>query len=170
MDLRFPTGRFTVDPEITAEKRLARIAVIGSFPAELRQALAALPAERLDTPYRPGGWTARQVVHHVADSHMNAYIRFRLVLTEDTPPLKPYAENLWAELSDARTEDPSVSVRILEGVHQRLHALLARLEPDDFARAGRHPQNGDVTVDWLLQMYAWHGRHHIGHLNLVAAG
>jgi len=168
MDLRYPTGRFTYDPHVTPEKRAAWVAAIGRFPEELTAALARLPAGRLDTPYREGGWTARQVVHHVADSHMNAYVRFRLALTEDEPTLKPYAEDRWAELVDARTEDPAVSAGILQGVHRRWHALLASLEPSDFARTARHPEHGAITVDWLLQLYAWHGRHHIGHLGLVA--
>lgn len=170
MDPRYPTGPFTLDPDVTPEKRQGWIGAIGTFPVELHQALAALPADRLDTTYRTGGWTARQVVHHLADSHMNAYIRFRLVLTEDTPPLKPYEEQRWAELRDARTEDPSVSVGLLEGVHRRLHGLLTGLETRDFARTGHHPQHGAVTLDWLLQMYAWHGRHHLGHLRIVAGG
>jgi hypothetical protein len=168
MDPRYPTGPFTYDPEITPEKRAQWIAAIGSFPTELKAALAALPAGELDTPYRDGGWTARQVVHHVADSHINAYVRFRLALTEAEPMVKPYEESRWAELVDARTEDPAVSVGILDGLHRRWHGLLRSLGPDDFARTARHPQHGPITVDWLLQMYAWHGRHHIGHINIVS--
>jgi hypothetical protein len=136
----------------------------------MRAAAAALPTTRLDTPYREGGWTARQVIHHVADSHMNAYIRFKLTLTEDTPPLKPYEESRWAELPDGKTEDPAISLSILDGVHHRLHRVLTTLGPADFARAAHHPEHGAVTLDWLLQLYAWHGRHHIGHLKLVAEG
>ena len=167
MDPRYPTGRFTYDPEITPEKRAARVAAIGSLPTELREALAAIPGDRLDTPYRDGGWTGRQVVHHLADSHINAYIRFRLALTESGPVVKPYEESVWAELLDAKTEPPSVSVAILEGLHRRLHVLLSSLGPDDFARTANHPAHGPITVDWLLQMYAWHGRHHVGHLRLI---
>jgi hypothetical protein len=170
MDLRYPTGRFTFDSSATAEKRAAWIATIGSFPAELREALAALPASKLDTPYREGGWTARQVVHHVADSHMNAYVRFKLALTEPDPLIKTYQEGEWARLVDARTEDPGVSVGILDGVHRRLHAVLESLAPADFTRPARHPDVGAVSIDWLLQLYAWHGRHHIGHLHIVARG
>ena len=129
---------------------------------------ASLTEEELDTrvPATPA-WTARQVVHHVADSHMNAYIRFKLTLTEDTPPLKPYEEQLWAELIDGKSGDPAISLGILDGVHHRLHRLLTTLGPADFARTAHHPQHGPVTLDWLLQLYAWHGRHHIGHLELV---
>ncbi len=167
MDPRYPPGRFAYDPDITPEKRAAWTAAIGAFPAELKEALAALPPAGLDTPYREGGWTGRQVVHHVADSHMNAYIRFKLALTEENPPLKPYEESDWAELVDARTEDPAVSVGILDGVHHRLHVLLRSLGPEAFTRTAFHPAHGPVAVDWLLQMYAWHGRHHIGHLKLI---
>lgn len=167
MDPRYPIGPFAFTPDPTTELRSACIASIGSLPAELRAAVAALPADRLDTPYRDGGWTARQVVHHVADSHMNAYIRFKLTLTEDTPPLKPYEEQLWAELVDGKTGDPAISLGILDGVHHRLHRLLTTLGPADFVRTAHHPQHGAVTLDWLLQTYAWHGRHHTGHLEIV---
>jgi hypothetical protein len=170
MDPRFPTGRFTFDSALTADKRAAWTAIIGSLPAELRSTLATLPSSKLDTPYREGGWTARQVVHHLADSHINAYVRFKLALTETDPVVKPYQEGAWANLVDARTADPQVSVGILDGVHHRLHALLASLAPDDFTRSARHPDHGAISVDWLLQLYAWHGRHHIGHLRLVAGG
>jgi hypothetical protein len=169
MDARYPTGRFAFDRDITPQKRAEWIAAIGRLPSDLSAALAAIPADRLETPYRQGGWTARQVVHHVADSHINAYIRFRLALTESGPTVKPYEESVWAELVDARTEDPAVSIRILEGLHQRLHRLLASLAPEDFARTAHHPDHGPITVDWLLQLYAWHGRHHTGHLGVVAA-
>jgi hypothetical protein len=168
MDQRYPTGKFAYDADVTPAKRESAVAAIGSFPLELAQALAAIPAARLDTPYREGGWTARQVVHHLADSHMNANIRFRLALTETDPPLKPYDESVWAGLPDARSEDPGISVAILEGLHRRMHVLLVSLAPADFARTARHPDFGAVSVDWLLQMYAWHGRHHIGHLGIVA--
>ena len=167
MDPRYPTGRFVFNPSPTPDVRAAAIAAIGSLPAEMRAAVASLPPHRLDTAYREGGWTARQVVHHVADSHINAYIRFKLTLTEDTPPLKPYEESRWAELVDGKTEDPAVSLAILDGVHHRLHRVLSGLGPADFARLAYHPEHGDVTLDWLLQLYAWHGRHHIGHLGLV---
>jgi hypothetical protein len=169
MDARYPTGPFTHDAAATPEKRAGWVAAIAECPGEVRRALAAIPAHRLDTPYREGGWTARQVVHHLADSHLNAYVRFRLTLTEHEPMIKPYAEAAWAELVDARSEDPSVSLAILEGVHRRLDVLLRSLQPADFARTAHHAERGSISVDWLLQMYAWHGRHHIGHLGIVAA-
>jgi len=167
MDPRYPTGRFAYDSDVTADKRAAWVAAIGQFPTELRAALGVLSAADLDTPYREGGWTGRQVVHHVADSHINAYVRFRLALTEDAPTVKPYAEARWAELADARTEDPAVSVGILDGVHRRWYGLLASLQPQDFARTLTHPEHGAITLDWLVQLYAWHGRHHLGHLALI---
>jgi hypothetical protein len=167
MDSRYPTGRFTPLPSITAAQRADLVARIGSLPAELKAALARVPPGAIDRPYRAGGWTVRQVIHHLADSHMNAYIRFRLALTEDAPTVKPYEENLWAELVDAKSADAAVSLGILDGVHARLHQLLTSLAPADFARPAVHPQHGPISIDWLLQMYGWHGRHHIGHINLV---
>lgn len=168
MDSRYPTGRFSFDATPTAAHRASSIESIGSLPAEIRAVAGALSATQLETPYREGGWTARQVVHHVADSHMNAYIRFKLTLTEERPPLKPYEETMWAELIDGRTGDPAISLGILDGVHHRLHRLLTTLEASAFARTAHHPQHGAVTLDWLLQLYAWHGRHHVGHLRLIA--
>lgn len=163
MDPRYPTGKFAFNPAPTADSRRAAIAAIGSFPAELKPALAAA---KLDTPYREGGWTPRQVVHHIADSHMNAFIRFRLALTEDTPTVKPYNEAAWSKIVDS-TLDPQVSVQILDGLHQRWHHMLGALAEKDFTRGAVHPDNGPITVDWLLQLYAWHGRHHIGHIKLT---
>jgi hypothetical protein len=167
MDPRYPTGPFVFTPDPSPDVRAAAIAAIGSLPAEIRAAASALPADRLETPYREGGWTARQVINHVADSHVNAYIRFKLTLTEETPPLKPYEEQIWAELVDGKTADPAISLGILDGIHARLHQVLVSLTPSHFARTAHHPQHGAVTLDWMLRLYAWHGRHHIGHLRLV---
>lgn len=164
MDPRFPTGKFAFDPHPTAETRRQCIAAIGSLPAELK---AVLPTAQVDRPYRDGGWTGRQVVHHVADSHMNAFVRFRLALTEDNPTIKPYKEAEWAKLADSTTEDPEVSVQILDGLHRRWHRMLEAMSEADFARAAIHPEHGPVTLDWFLQLYAWHGRHHVGHLKLT---
>jgi len=165
MDPRYPTGKFVFNAPPTADSRRSAIAAIGAFPQELK---TALRAARLDQPYRDGGWTARQVVHHLADSHMNAFVRFRLALTEDRPTVKPYNEAEWAKLADAKL-DPQLSVQILDGLHQRWHAMLLAMRDADFTREAIHPEHGPITVDWLLQMYAWHGRHHIGHLKLTAA-
>src|SRR5918993_758797 len=165
MDPRFPTGKFVFDPASTPEKRRECIAIIASLPSELK---AAMAAAGLDTPYRDGGWTARQVVHHMADSHMNAFIRFRLALTEDKPTIKPYNEAEWAKLADMAL-DPAVSIQILDGLHQRWHAMLLAMEDGDFAREAVHPEHGPKTVDWFLQLYAWHGRHHVAHIKLTAS-
>lgn len=165
MDPRFPTGKFVFDPNPTTDSRRAAIAAIGGFPGELT---AVMPAARLDTPYREGGWTARQVVHHLADSHMNAFVRFRLVLTEDMPTVKPYKEAEWSKLVDSKM-DPQVSIQILDGLHQRWHTMLEAMAAADFTRQALHPENGPITLDWLLQLYAWHGRHHIGHIKLTYA-
>lgn len=168
MDPRYPTGRFSYIPNPTAADRAQCIAAIGALPAELQETLAAVPAGALDQPYREGGWTVRQVVHHLADSHVNAYCRMRLTLTESNPIVRPYEESAWAELPDAKTGDPAVSVALLQALHARWHALLTTLGPDDFARLARHPDHGSITLDWFLQVYAWHGRHHLAHIRLVA--
>jgi hypothetical protein len=163
MDPRYPTGKFVFNPTPTDDIRRAAIAAIGGFPQELKPALALA---KLDRPYREGGWTARQVVHHVADSHMNAFIRFRLALTEDRPTIKPYDEAAWAKLTDAKL-DPQISVQILDGLHQRWHSMLLAMRESDFTREAIHPDHGPRTIDWFLQLYAWHGRHHIGHIKLT---
>jgi hypothetical protein len=165
MDPRFPTGKFTFNPSPTADTRRAAIADLGALPGELK---AVLPAAQIDQPYREGGWTARQVVHHVADSHMNAFVRFRLALTEERPTIKPYNEAEWAKLADARL-DPQISVQILDGLHQRWHAMLLAMQESDFTREAIHPDHGPRTLDWFLQLYAWHGRHHVGHIKLTHA-
>jgi hypothetical protein len=165
MDPRYPTGKFAYDPDPTPDTRKAAIAAIAALPVELG---AVLASAQLDRSYREGGWTARQVVHHVADSHMNAFIRFRLALTEDRPTIKPYDEAAWAKLPDARL-DPQVSVQILGGLHQRWHVMLEAMRATDFAREAIHPEHGPRSLDWFLQLYAWHGRHHVGHLKLTAA-
>jgi hypothetical protein len=165
MDPRFPTGKFVFDQAAAADRRRDCIAAISSFPDELKTAMAGA---RLDQTYREGGWTARQVVHHVADSHMNAFIRFRLALTEDKPTIKPYNETEWAKLADTQL-DPRLSIQILDGLHQRWHAMLLAMRDTDFTREAIHPDHGPRTLDWFLQLYAWHGRHHIGHIKLTAA-
>lgn len=167
MDPRYPTGRFSFDPAITPESRATRIGMLEALPTELESALNGLPPGGLDRPYREGGWTARQVAHHLADSHVNAYMRIRLALTEDSPTIRTYEESRWAELVDARTADPALSLGILRGVHARLVVLLGSLTPADFARTAQHPAWGAISVDWLLQMYSWHGRHHLGHIRQV---
>jgi hypothetical protein len=169
MDPRYPVGKFVLDPDVTAEKRRAWIAQLNALPRDLRDALAQLPSGGLDTRYRDGGWTARQVVHHLADSHLNAYTRVKLALTEDAPAIKTYEEQLWAEMPDSKSADPALSLAILDGVHQRLSIVLLSLTAEQFARAATHPQWGPITVDFLVQQYAWHCRHHVGHIGLCAA-
>jgi uncharacterized damage-inducible protein DinB len=164
-DLRYPTGRFSsVKRPLTDAERSAKIDAIRATPARIRAAVESLSDAQLDTPYREGGWTVRQVVHHVVDSHVNAYVRFRLALTEEKPTVRPYQEKLWAELPDAKTLPVGPSLAILDGVHARWVALLETLEPRQFLRPLYHPENGDMTIDMLLELYGWHGRHHESHI------
>ena len=163
-DLRYPIGRFAAELDVTEEKRRRWIEEIASTPDRLRTAVSGLSAEQLDTPYRPGGWTVRQVVHHLPDSHLNAYVRFKLALTEHEPTIKPYDEAAWAELADGRAAPVEISLTLLGSLHHRWILLLRSLTPADFARAFRHPELGTVTLDTYLQMYAWHGGHHVAHI------
>ena len=167
MDPRYPIGRFTTDPDVAPANRRARIDEIAALPGAVLGAVTQLPPGGLERPYRAGGWTARQVVHHLADSHLNAYVRIRLALTEENPIVRTYEETRWAVLHDAKTADPALSITLLASRHARLVALLTTLAPDQFARSVHHPVWGRVDLDWFLQMYAWHGRHHTGHINLV---
>lgn len=163
-DLRYPIGRPDLKPELTEAERAEAIDRIETCPADLRQALAGLTPEQLDTPYRPGGWTLRQVAHHVPDSHLNAYIRFKWTLTEEEPTIKPYHEDRWAELADSRVTPVEVSLALLENVHTRWVALLHSLRPEDFQRTLIHPESGRRTLDQMLGLYAWHGAHHVAHV------
>ena len=163
-DQRYPIGKFERLNTITDEQRKSFIKHIAEAPANLRSAVRGLNEKQIDTPYRDGGWTVRQVVHHVADSHLNAYIRCKLALTEDVPPIKPYNEKLWAELFDARTAAIDPSLALTESLHHRWIMLLQSLSPDDFGKAMRHPEHGIITIDFLVQLYSWHGRHHAGHI------
>lgn len=162
--LQYPVGKFSVDASVTGDKRRAWIRQIADAPAALRAAVAGLGDRQLDTPYRPGGWTVRQVVHHVPDSHMNAYVRFKWALTEDNPTIKAYDEAAWATVADTALTDPDVSLTLLDALHRRWVVLLESLKPEDFGRPLVHPDNGPMTLDRLLQMYAWHGRHHVAHI------
>ena len=162
--LRYPVGHYQPQSQITAHGRAQWLAELEALPAQLRQAVDGLSKEQLDTPYRPGGWTVRQVVHHLPDSHMNSYMRFRFALTEDAPPIKPYDEATWAELTDAKSAPIDLSLGLLENLHARWAILLRSLSDAQFARTFRHPQMGDVRLDAALGLYAWHGRHHLGHI------
>jgi uncharacterized damage-inducible protein DinB len=163
-DPRFPTGKFHFNPEVTPEIRRQAIAAIRETPAALRAAVRGLSEAQLSTPYREGGWTVRQVVHHVPESHMNAFTRFKLALTEDNPTIKPYKEDAWANLGDVARVPVETSLVLLDALHQRWVALLDVMTPADFARPLTHPEQGQVSLDRMLQMYAWHGRHHVAHV------
>lgn len=162
--LSYPIGRFVFDAEGAAAARPAAIEAIAGLPAALDAVLAGLSEEQLDTPYRPEGWTVRQLVHHIADSHMNAYLRFRLALTEVEPAIKAYDEKAWAELPDSLSMPASVSVQLLAALHGRWAALLAAMQPEDFARTLVHPVNGTGTLERYTALYAWHGTHHVAHI------
>jgi uncharacterized damage-inducible protein DinB len=163
-DVRYPVGKFAPKPTISDSERNALIQEIADTPAKLREAVRNLSQEQLDTPYRPGGWTVRQVVHHVPDSHLNSYIRFKLAVTEDQPAIKPYKEHLWAELVDAKSSPIEPSLTLLESLHYRWAIFLRSLGAADFAKTVIHPENGTMNLDRLLQLYAWHGRHHVAHI------
>ena len=164
-DLRYPIGKFEAPGSYTPALRQQFIADIEAAPGALRRAVAGLSAAQLDAPYRPGGWTVRQVVHHVPDSHLNAYVRTKLALTEDEPTIKPYEEGRWAELIDGRTGPVETSLSLLDMVHNRWTMLLRSLTPEQLARRFRHPDHpGLQSVDWILALYAWHGKHHVAHI------
>ena len=163
-DLRFPVGRFQRPASLTTDERRAAIDAVTATPVNLRAAVRGLNDTQLDTPYRPDGWTVRQVVHHVPDSHANAFIRFKLALTEDVPTIKPYNEAAWATLEDARTTPIETSLSLVDGLHDRWVRILNAMSPSDFERKLNHPENGIMTLDQMLALYAWHGRHHVAHI------
>jgi len=166
-DLRYPIGRFAFPESTTAEQRKQWIREVALTPDEMRSAVSALSPDQLDWPYRPGGWTARQVVHHVPESHMNAFIRFKLALTEEQPTIKPYDEALWAKLPDAAFPvEPSLE--LLQALHLRWVGLLEAMEAREFQRTFAHPESGVWRLDQYLAQYAWHGRHHVAHIKSIA--
>lgn len=160
-DLAYPIGKFTPPAEFTPEARSGWIDAIASTPGHFRAAVSDLTDEQLDTPYRPGGWTVRQVVHHVPDSHMNAYVRFKLALTEDVPTIKPYDEAAWATLEDSRSTPIETSVALLTLIHDRWLRIIRSLDEAAFQRRYRHPDTGNHSLEYMLAHYAWHGQHHI---------
>ena len=164
IDPRYPVGKFS-PPEgaVPAEQRAQLLNQVAEAPAKLRSAIEGLTETQLDTPYRPGGWTSRQVVHHVADSHMNGFIRFKLGLSEDNPTIKPYPEHLWADLADQKLPT-DVSLPIVENVHERWVAVLRSMTETDWERTFNHPEMGVQRLDRALALYAWHGRHHVAHI------
>ncbi|MFZ0820025.1 MAG: putative metal-dependent hydrolase [Candidatus Acidiferrales bacterium] len=164
VDPRYPVGKFEKKGPPNSEERKRMIAVVAEAPAKLRAAVAGLNDKQLDTPYREGGWTVRQVVHHMADSHMNMYIRFRFGVTEPDPTIKPYDENTWAKLFDARTGPVDSSLAIIDGMHQRWVTLMREMREIDFMRSIVHPERGKMSLDDVLALYEWHGRHHVAHI------
>ena len=165
-DSRYPIGRFNSSQSVTTDMREPAIAAIAELPSHLRSALARLTDAQMDTPYRAGGWTVRQLVHHVADSHMNAYVRMKLGLTQMEPTINAYDPDSWAILPDSRLS-ADVSLAVLEGVHARWTALWRSLDDDHFARVFLHPEKGRITLETQLQLYAWHSRHHVAHITTL---
>ena len=163
VDLRYPIGKFAWPETISRDRLDAAIADIAALPAQLRVAVSGLSAEQLETPYREGGWTVRQVVHHVPDSHMNSYVRFKLALTENEPVIKPYDEAAWARLADSKAAiEPSLE--LLEGLHERWVALMRGMSDGDWRRRFTHPERGPMRLDITVALYAWHSRHHLAHV------
>jgi hypothetical protein len=163
LDPRYPIGQFVVQESYSSADREGFIRTLEQLPAQFRTALGGLNAERLDTPYRDGGWTLRQVAHHVPDSHLNGYTRFKLALTEDAPTIKPYDEEAWANLPDSSLPI-QVSLQLLEGLHARWVALLRNVPDAAWSRTFNHPVNGFLRLDTALALYDWHSRHHLGHV------
>ncbi len=165
-DLRYPIGKFIWPETVSESERKRMIEEISKAPTALRTAVKGLSEEQLDTPYRPDGWTVKQVIHHVPDSHFNAYARFKLALTEDEPTIKPYDQTKWAELPDSKTVPIEVSLSLLDAIHERWLALLRSMSPSDFKRGFRHPEyEGKLfRLEQILAFYAWHGKHHTAHI------
>lgn len=164
-DSQYPVGTFQRKDQLSESERRAMIDEIAAAPARLREAVRGLSDAQLDTPYRDGGWTLRQVAHHLPDSHMNGFTRLKLALTEEAPIVRPYDESAWARLADVRETPIEISLTLLDALHTRWLAIWHSLEDADFRRTFRHPaHDGVLTVDWLLAQYSWHGRHHVGHI------
>ena len=164
MDLRYPIGEFKFEPPLTTAALQACITKIENTPAAMRAAVAGLSEEQLDTAYRPEGWTVRQVVHHVPESHLNSYTRFKLALTEAEPTIKPYFEDRWAQLDDARQAPVALSLDLLQALHDRWVWFLRSLKENDFQRTFRHPELGIVSLEKNVALYAWHGQHHVAQI------
>jgi hypothetical protein len=163
-DLRYPIGKFSFPQTVSPAERKQWIADLAAAPAHLRAAVDGLSEAQLDTPYRPGGWTVRQVVHHLPDSHLNSYVRFKLALTEDTPTVKPYDEAAWAGLIDSLITPVETSLAMFEALHDRWVRLLGAMDDAAFARAFEHPELGKIRLEQNLALYSWHGKHHVAHI------
>ncbi len=168
-DPRFPIGPLQAKQELSPVERSAAIQQIAETPSRMRAAVSGLSTEQLDTPYREGGWTVRQVVHHLPDSHVNWYIRLKLALTEEEPLIKPFDETRWAELPDSRDTPVETSLSLLDSVHGRWVVLLRAMRPEEFARRMNHPERGLISLDWALHASAWHGAHHVAHVTSLRA-
>jgi hypothetical protein len=166
-DLRYPVGKFNFPKSVSPQELALFVEQISATPVHMRAAVNGLSESQLDTPYRPGGWTVRQLAHHVPDSHINSYVRFRLALTEDQPVIKPYEEGRWAELPDARTAPVEPSLALLENLHARWVPLLRSLSAAEWKRSFRHPELGLVSLENNAALYAWHGRHHVAHITAL---
>ena len=162
--LRFPIGKFVRRDSYTDADRAKSVAQMTALPSALAAAISGLSDDQFDRTYREGGWTVRQLVHHLADSHANALIRLKLALTEDEPTIKPYDQDAWALLADVRDVSPLVSLAMLAATHERMTAVLRSMKADEYSRAFMHPENGRMTIDNLVAMYAWHGDHHVAHV------
>jgi len=166
-DPRFPIGKFSYSGSMTTEDKRRFLDDVEQTPARMRAAVEGLSDAQLDTPYREGGWTVRQVVHHVPDSHMNSYVRFKLAVTEETPTIKTYMENLWAELPEAKTAPIEISLSLLDALHKRWNMFLRTMKPEDWKRTFRHPELGPMDLEKTLALYAWHGKHHVAHVTAL---
>jgi uncharacterized damage-inducible protein DinB len=163
-DPRYPIGEFSFDGTLTEAQKAKHLDDIEQTPARLRAAVLGLSDQQVDTPYRERGWTVRQVVHHVPESHMNSYIRFKLALTEEAPTIRPYMEDRWAKLPDATTAPVELSLVLLESLHKRWMLVLRAMKPEEWKRTFRHPEIGLMTLEKALALYSWHGRHHVAHV------
>ena len=167
-ELRYPIGKFSPQESYKTEDVQSNIIRIERLPSEVETIVSSLSSKQLDTPYREGGWTARQVIHHMADSHMNAYIRFKWTLTEITPVIKAYDEKAWAETPETQL-DPVISITLLKALHIKWTALLKLVNPTDLKKEFIHPDTKkNIPLDRLIALYAWHGEHHLGHLKIIA--
>jgi len=166
-DPRYPIGKFSFQGALSETLKKQFLDDVEQTPARLRAAVEGLSDTQLDTTYRDGGWTVRQVVHHVPDSHMNSYVRFKLALTEDDPTIRPYLEDRWAELPEARTAPIELSLALLDSLHRRWNLVLRGIPPEQWKRTFRHPELGPMTLEKSLALYAWHGRHHVAHVTAL---
>jgi hypothetical protein len=163
-DPRYPIGKFSFDGTLTDKQKAQFLDDIEQIPAWMEEAVRGLSEKQLDTPYRDGGWTVRQLVHHMPDSHVNSYVRFKLALTEDQPTIRPYMEDRWAELPEAKSAPIGMSQAFLRSLHSRWILMLRALQPADWKRTFHHPDNGLMNLEKSLALYAWHGRHHVAHI------